>query len=177
MKQGVDIDERSGPNNDTALLLASKFDHPTVVRHLLSEGASVDAVNSDGQTALFWAVLRNNTEAARALVTLGRADLELRYEYLGESATVLHVASVEGYLRLVRMLAFFGADVSARTEEKGLTALNVASFHGYLDIVKYLFIRRADISTLDSEGYAPIYVAAQVGTTGLAFYLDPHGPL
>ena len=55
----------------TALMRASKSDHPAVVVMLLNAGARLNAVDKSGSTALFWAAGNGSLEAATILLHCG----------------------------------------------------------------------------------------------------------
>ncbi len=84
---------RSGTDNDFPLIVASFYNHPELVRYLLSKGARVDQTNSKGYTALAWAVFKGNARVVKVLVKEGRANLDILYQYDGDQATA-HTPSV-----------------------------------------------------------------------------------
>lgn len=50
----VDVNQKDG-NDDTALILATKYHQTEVVKLLLEKGADANAIDREGNTALMWA--------------------------------------------------------------------------------------------------------------------------
>ena len=65
---------------DTALILASRNGHLEIVKHLLSQGADIEAKNNDGNTPLISASRGNCLEIVKYLLSQG-ADIEVKNEY------------------------------------------------------------------------------------------------
>ena len=159
---GSNVNGRNGPFDDSALLIASKFDQSQMVTFLLSKGAWVDMKNSVGQTALWSAVNVGNTDVAKILVTSGRANLDFLYGDV-DPLTILHMASQRGNLELVRVLTDAGANVDARSQKFGDTPISAASFYGHLEVVRHLYLfGGANANTRNYQGFSPLYAAAQV---------------
>merc|ERR1712113_541099 len=66
--------------------------------------------------------------------------------------TPLMLASIEGYLNIVKYLVEKGANVDAFTKNKH-TAMMLASVEGHLDIVKYLVEKGANVDAFDDKNY------------------------
>src|SRR5262249_40050146 len=123
------------------------FGHDPVARYLLSKGADLNAVatNGSGYTALTGAVASGHTAIATWLAENG-ANVNYRY---GQGYSPLLTAAAHGHLDLVKMLLSHGADLQARTEHgKNVLALAEERKHeavvDYLRQLKLTVVSRAD---------------------------------
>jgi ankyrin repeat protein len=187
---------------DQALADAMERSDIAAVRSLLDRKAEVDAAQSDGMTALHWAVRHDDIASAKMLLAAGaRAAAATRYGvtpiYLaalnGNAAiidlllkagvdakaanpggeTALMTASRTGKLDAVKLLIDRGADLNAKEGERGHTALMWAVLENHPEVVKLLVARGADINA-QSKVDIPDGVAAQPrGTSG---DIGAHGP-
>src|SRR5437667_5097580 len=80
------------------------------LRALLQRKADVNAPQTDGATALHWAVYHDDLEAMDLLIAAGaKVDLKNR-----EGVTPLHLASLFGNSRIIDRLIKAGADAKQR---------------------------------------------------------------
>lgn len=107
---------------------------------LLNSGASVDAANSEGKTALMKAADKGRTDAVQLLLKHG-AQVNQRD---AEGRTPLMYAADEGHTEVVRLLLAAGADPQARDKE-GETALTMAEEERHADTADVL--RRASAAS------------------------------
>lgn len=115
---------------------------------LIEKGATVDAVNSDGDTALHMAALNGHEGVVRFLVGAGAAvDGDNRY-----GDTALDLAVRQGHEEIVRFLVSVGA-------LKNFEALHKAVLDGYEEIVKILVTTEANKS--DQCGDTALHLAAR----------------
>jgi len=169
---GTDIDEKDAVDF-TPLHCAVCGDHMDVVKFLLSKGAGVNAktvngwtplafvwpvdmaalliangadvriADEQGQTALHWAVNRDNHRGDKALIELllkHGADINARAASTSGSWagwTPLHVACGNGNPDIVGLLLAHGADVNAKSD-KGETPLAIAQNNGHRQVVELL---------------------------------------
>jgi ankyrin repeat protein len=101
------------------LIGAAKGGHLQAVKLLLSAGADVDAVDSDGFSALMWAVHASDKSAktifcavASVLITKGRCNTRAVSTY---GYTALHIAVFKNDVDAIRLLVQEGSDVNACT--------------------------------------------------------------
>jgi ankyrin repeat protein len=145
------------------------------VRTLVADRANINVPQSDGTTALHWAVRHNDLATADLLIKAG-ADVKAANRYgltpiqlaatngnagmiqrlLAGGAdpnfansggeTVLMTASRTGNLDAIFLLLAKGANVNAKESERGQTALMWAVLENHADAVKLLLARGADIN-------------------------------
>ncbi|XP_046984024.1 uncharacterized protein LOC124554034 [Schistocerca americana] len=103
------------------------------LRALIAAGADVVVRGRWGRTALHWAAVRGDVEAARLLVGAGAA-VDARDD---DGWTPLHHAAVNGHAEVAAELLVAGADRGATTR-RGQTALDLARESGYRRLVEML---------------------------------------
>lgn len=94
----------------TALHVAAKAGHASVVRQLVARGADVNAVTTTGATALHFAAASGSAEAVKTLLDRG-AEVNVREPQWGQ--TPLMFAAAAGRTEVVKLLTGRGADVRA----------------------------------------------------------------
>ncbi len=139
IKAGADVNTKDELGGITALMDASRYDSPEIVRILLDAGAVVNARNRFGDTALMWAI-GSDSEIIRILLDAG-ADVNARdndrFSEGDGGNTALIMASGKGDSEVVRMLLNAGADIDAKNNS-GNTALMSATRKGHTQIVRIL---------------------------------------
>jgi ankyrin repeat protein len=123
------------PDGFPIMALAAAFGHEEVVRYMLSKGADVNAVatNGSGYTALTGAVASGHAAIAKWLAENG-ADVNYRY---ARGYSPLLTAAANGHLEIVKMLVASGADPDARTDD-GKNALAFAAERKHEEVAEYL---------------------------------------
>ncbi len=171
-KQGPIRDTRAEPENDTPLMSAAGFDHPSVIRTLLSLGADIDAVQKSGRTAVEAAAYTGNLDATRTLI---------------EEGAHLDTMDNDGYTALRCSLegtaSGSGLGLAANPHSShhllwpliGTTALHLAVRHGYLDVAERLMRNGADLHACDIDGDPPLQWAVQIGHAKMIRRLLDHG--
>jgi len=148
---------------ETTLHLASFYGYLEVVNHLTTNGAEPTLKDNNGNTAYDHAMDinikcnwsdKNVIEVLYFLYSLTPSNKK--------SETVLHQASYEGRLEVVKHLMANGADPNV-INKKGETALHRASYGGVLKVVKYLIDNGADPELKDNNGKTAYDHAINVG--------------
>ena len=111
------------------------------IRTLIQQKADVNAPQSDGATALHWAVYRDDLETADLLIRSG-ANIKAANR---AGATPLYLASLNGNAALIDRLIKAGADSNERGPN-GETALMLAAHNGNPAAVKMLIDHKADVN-------------------------------
>jgi uncharacterized protein len=165
---------------------------PAALSSLVKAGASVNAAEGDGATALAWASHRDNLEAARILIRAG-ADLNAANEYgvtplalacinrsVAMIATLLEagadpnlaqwtgetpliVCARTGAAEAVKLLVARGAKVNVKEAQQGHTALMRAVAGKHAEVVRTLVEHGADVHARSRGGFTPLLFASQQG--------------
>jgi uncharacterized protein len=119
-----------------------------VVRSLLQRKANVNAPQSDGATALHWAVRSDDLELADVLIGAG-ANVSAANR---DGATPLLLAAVNGNAAMIEKLMKAGADPNGPLTKYGDTALMMAARTGKTDAIKTLLDHGARVNTKETWG-------------------------
>ena len=141
------LSARSG----SELLDAAKLGDLARAQALVAGGASVDAPDWRGYTALMWASAAGHLEVVRFLLEK-RAQVDSRAT---DGTTALVLASGNGALDLVKVLLSRGANPAAARQ--GLTARQLAAARGYPEVATVLESAEAlgaDLLKAANEGQA-----------------------
>lgn len=109
-------------NSATPLMMAAYMGEIGIIRELMAAGASLDALNADGNNALWLACVGNHLDVIDVLIDSG---IDINNSNVN-GATALMYASSSGLSEVVRHLLARGADIAPETPE-GFTALDMAS--------------------------------------------------
>ena len=156
------------------LVDAAKNADREALRALLDQGASVDAAEVDGTTALHWASYRDDVDSADLLIRAG-ANVNAAND-LG--AAPLWTASLNGSAAMVERLLEAGANPNAALV-LGETPVMVAAHAGSAEVVELLLASGADLTARGARGQTALMWAvaqqhADVVTVLLAHGADVH---
>ena len=138
IKHGAKINA-TNKNGETALYLATKYNHVKAVQLLLDNEADVNARNKYGSTALQRAVDNKHVEIVQLLLSKG-ADVNAKDN---SGRIILNNAVFLGNVKIVKALINAGADIEAK-----ITSLPIIHFS--------IWIGQKDIANLLSEAGANI---------------------
>jgi Ankyrin repeats (3 copies) len=93
-----------------------------------------------------------------------------------EPTEPIHLAVLNGYHDITKLLVEHGTDVNIRDNEYK-TPLHCAAFNGNIEIYKYLVEKGADVDNPDEKGVVPLHVAAFEGHLELVKYIVENGEL
>lgn len=129
---------------------------------LLANGADINAVNNERDTALCVAALYGNEEIVKILLENG-ADIEAASLSFGGSSP-LAKAVFDGHESTVRLLLENGANAHVKSTDDGWTLLHETVFFDRPDgIIKPLLNKRLDMEAMNHSGHTPLTVAVQTG--------------
>jgi ankyrin repeat protein len=146
----IALDCQETCSGDTALILATKLNHPGIVELLLTKKADVNLTDCNDETALMIAAKAGNSNIAALLLTSARIDLDTRQEYSGDTALIY--ATKWRRKEIIQLLLKKGANVN-HPNYSNETALMIAIKADHQDIVK-LLLNSADIDLDCQEKYS-----------------------
>ncbi|CAB1121042.1 unnamed protein product [Ectocarpus sp. CCAP 1310/34] len=138
---------------------------------LMKHGAGGNHINADGESPLHLAVRRNDVPVATALL-VGGANPNLDSQ--GGAFPPLYLATIMGYLDVLRVLLQHGADVN-RSRTAGATLLHTAANHKDVGVVEALIAAGADLEAEDTNGGTPLHQALRSGSSEVVQVLLKHG--
>ena len=127
---------------------AAEKGNKEAVRSLLQNRADVNAKQTDGTSALHWAVRTDDLEAADLLIRAGANVMAANRE----GATPLLLASINGNAAMIEKLIRAGADANTSLTKDGDTALMMAARTGKADAVKVLLDHGAHVDAKETWG-------------------------
>ena len=146
----------------TPLMAAAAKGLVSVVDVLLTVSAEEIGVSetlAGGETALYLAVVNDQVEVVRRLVTNGGAAVD---STMPDGSTPLFAAAHLGNVEVVRMLASLGADVNRCRHDKA-SPTYIAAEHGHSQVIKSLALLGANINAPNKNLATPVYIASQQG--------------
>ncbi len=146
-----------------ALISAARRGDAREIRRLLERGASVDARDGSGQTALVAASYGNHLDAARVLIEAG-ADVNAKDE-TEQSAYLISTSEVGDDPRLLELTLENGADVRSLDSYYG-TGLIRAAERGHVGIVGDLLETDVDVNHVNNLGWTALLEAIILGDGG-----------
>lgn len=146
---------------ETDLFRAAANDDVVAIRKLLSKGASVDAKDRDGRTAMLIATHGNKVDAAKALIEAG-ADVNAK-DRISDSPYLY--AGARGHLEILKMTLAHGADLKS-TNRYGGTALIPAAERGHVETVRTLINAGVDVDHVNDLGWTALLEAIILGKGG-----------
>jgi ankyrin repeat protein len=136
LDHGIDVNQR-GRNGGTPLFYAVGNDHVDVAAILISSGASLEAVDERGVTALF-ANLQNEQESLEMLKFLVSKGANVNHRDRNGMTPLFASVDIGGSLRKTRYLLETGADPNQQSEIDGDFPLRIAVSWQNLELVAVL---------------------------------------
>lgn len=136
---------------------------------LAQAGTSINSY-CNGETALYIAASRGDTDICRLLVQAG-ADTEEGHVENGvdnlSGATPLVAAAIQGWCDTVQYLLSIGAHKNV-TYRRGKNALTSACQLGHGDVVKVLLEAGCNVDHQEADGWSPLLIACLKGHEDIA---------
>lgn len=157
-------DPAHNPEHDLPLIVAAGKGDLGAVERLLTQGASVGAVDSRQRTALVAAAYGTHIEVARVLIAAG-ADVNAQDD-TKQSAYLVATSEIgdsERALEFLRLMLNNGADVHSLDSYNG-TGLIRAADRGYVEIVRELLKTPIVVDHVNRLGWTALLEAIILGT-------------
>jgi len=183
------VDSR-GLDSTSPLSLAVQAGDTNEIVRLIKSGADINAKNSFGTTALMFAAMSSQFDAARILLANG-ADI---HAMDNQGFTVLMVVNVPKQFdpltglpkpvtagqqidaaKMSRFLLDNGADLGGKDSTYGDTALTHMALFGFTDVVSLLLDKSADINAKNNNDETALICAADMGDTNMVKLLLARG--
>ncbi len=130
----------------TGLMIAAWEGNLPMMRLFISRGADINAINSNGETAVALAAWRGKLESVKWLIERGA-----RINPPAKQWSALHYAAFAGHEEVVDYLLEQGADINARSTN-GSSVLMMATYEGKHDIARKLIEKGADRTVKNDWG-------------------------
>lgn len=160
----------------TPLMAASSMANYQIIKALMEQKTAIDLRDTEGKTALMYAVIATIEELIDSLIHL---------RLVSSTVTLTDFMTPEMLARLkpqfepqkelcVNFLIENGADIRSR-DKKGISILTHASRTGNINVVKNLVGHGADPKQKSPRGITPLYAAAINGHTEIVDFLLSEG--
>ncbi|CAM3823656.1 ankyrin repeat domain-containing protein [Deinococcus frigens] len=160
--RGTTVSSTRQSEQNVQLLQAAESGDLARVQALLKAGASADATDGSGRTALTWAAKGDHVAVARALIAAG-ADPDPQDE--GRSNALL-VTGETGSVAMLREVLRARPDLT-RTNRFGGTALIPAADRGHLPYVREILnTTEIDVNHVNNLGWTALLEAVILGDGG-----------
>lgn len=146
----------------TLLHVATAKGNLEVVKYLVQQGLSPNAIDNLGFTPLYYAAYSNRFECAEFLATVTTAE-EV------DGFTPIAIAAAHGNLRIVQLL-LTPANLNVRNHQ-GFTPVMGAAMNHQLAVVKELAIQGADLELETNTGHRALHLAAEIGALPIVKFL------
>jgi ankyrin repeat protein len=158
----------AGGETETAIIYVVKNGSEEMLRYLLTrDDSNGNFITSNGQTALKFAMERNEIGKVRALLGDRGIDVNLaaRYNYRTTVPLLIWAAQQSQHIDLVilaELLEHRRLDVNVSEDDYNRTALGFAAENGDIELLK-LLIAQKDLNPvpIDSRYYTPLMLAAE----------------
>jgi ankyrin repeat protein len=156
---------------DASLVDVIKSGDTAAAAALLKQHADVNVPESDGTTALHWAVYRNDADLVQQLIKAG-AKVNAANQY---GATPMSEAAVAGNVAVIEKLLKGGADPESPNVD-GQTALMVLARTSNIEAAKVLLKHKANVNAVEQwRGQTALMWAAAQSQPEMVKLLVKHG--
>jgi len=164
-----------GVSGDTALMLALKNTNIQVVETLIKAGASVEARDAIGTTALMLVAYQRNADQMAKLLIHWGANVEDRD--IHGYTPLMYAAGDGNSVPLIDTLLAAGANPADR-QENGFSAVEIAATNSNIEILKELLNHGGtiDAPSKTNGGFSPLIMAVMSSNIDAVQFLLSHGP-
>ena len=150
------INNRSKEKNYSLLHSAFIGENVDLIKHLINEGADVNAKDSENYSVLNRACVYGMTEIVSILIDKG-AEVQNDFNVFGTHP--VHFSAYNGYVDITKLLLQNGADVNI-PNKWGITPLHFAAYRDNASMIKFLIENGAERNTRDLlNGFTPLHNA------------------
>ena len=154
------------------LLTAARGNYELEVEALLKNGAEINAVDINGNTALMLACMKNGNVKIVELLLNNNANINIQSQY---GDTAFSWACYNGNLDIAELLLKNDASVNAKGKS-GNTPLMLACLNNNnVKIVEWLLKNRADMKVANEDGETPLIFACYNGNLDIVKFLIENG--
>lgn len=155
IEKGADIHQKNPEfYSEAPLHLAARDFNAEIIQALLSAGADINALNTENQTPLIFAL--GHEKADIALFKDAGADLLIQDKY---NKTALHYAAQAGHIAAIQDLLAAGLDLHAQDDAENNVLHYAARAHNH-EALQLLIAAGANIEACDMYGHTPLHIAA-----------------
>lgn len=142
---------------------------------LVDFSSNIYSLNKDNQTPLMLLVRRNKIVAMERILQLRQSigkPVNLNYPHYNNGNSLLHVACLCKFKRMIKLLVNHGADIRS-TNNHNKSPLMIAITNGSLDIVKYMVDKIKFNNKIKNKkiGFQPVACAIQSNHSDILKYL------
>ncbi len=175
------LDSGANPNESnmfgtTSLMAAASMANYEILKLLLAQKTAVDLRDTEGKTALMYAVISTIEELIDSLIHLRLVSSTIKLtDFMTPPMLGQLKPQFEPQKELcVNYLIENGADIRVR-DKKGISILTHAARTGNINVVKNLVGHGASVHERSPRGITPLYAAAINGHTEIAEFLISQG--
>ena len=158
VREGVDLNFGDEKENRTPLMIAAANGNLELMKLFLEKGAEVDAVDKNGTTAIYYAILRNKPAAVKFLI---EKNTDINHKSTTDLTPLMGAARMKR-AEIIPILLKAGAKINEQNQSK-ITALHFAVASGDKETVKAILKGKPDINLKDKRGATPIVTAISRG--------------
>ncbi|NSX83811.1 hypothetical protein GOM44_06360, partial [Wolbachia endosymbiont of Atemnus politus] len=153
------------------LHIATRYGHDNIVEVLLSNGAKINAKDNKSRTPLELAVAHGHLQVVKMLLQYKKVDMN---DKGNDDWTILHIASQESNLEMVKYLADKGSNINAKNAS-GSKPIHIAAREGYKDTVEFFLSKGLSINEFGTANQTLLHYAAMKGRLEVVKYLITQG--
>ncbi|XP_077993573.1 protein phosphatase 1 regulatory subunit 16A-like [Glandiceps talaboti] len=151
----------------TPLHAAATCGHVHLAEYLLTKGADILAINSDGNMP--YDICED--EVTLDYIENVMASRGITQEQIDE----LRSCTAQRMLKDLHTAVEKGSDVLECRDCNGATPLHIAAANGYIDVAEFLIDNQVNVSSRDNDGWQPIHAAACWAQPELIYLLALNG--
>ncbi|XP_071636411.1 uncharacterized protein [Temnothorax longispinosus] len=155
----------------TPLHIAALSGHCKVVKVLLDNKANINIKAFDNKTPVEVAAAYGHLQVVRMLLQYRKLDINARDK---DGFTILHIASQEGRLEVVKYLVDKGSDINAKNTS-GTKPIHIAAREGHKDTVEFFLSKGLSINDRGAFNQTLLHYAAIKGHLEFAKFLIAQG--